>query len=132
MTAPTIHRSHRMGEVIESIESRRGPAYAHLAAQIVGASVMRLELHSAMHNGLPQPVLCAMVEAIGRNLDSALHTAGVEEGDVASLVQAYRADRDDLVQQMRAASASPDNTPQPCPTPPPPQEASDGEGSTPD
>lgn len=129
MTHPTIHPAHRMGEVIDGIESRRGQFYAHLAAQIVGASVMRLELHDAMHSGLPQPVLCAMVEAIGRNLDKALRTAGVEEGDVASLVQAYRADRDDLVQQLRAASASPDNTPQPTPAPPPKKA---GDGSTPD
>lgn len=132
MPDTTIHIAQRMGEVIEGIESRRGQSYAHLAAQLVGARILALELHAAVHNGAPEAMLCALAATIDHNLGRAIVTAGVDLGDISSLVQAHEADRDDLVQQLRAAAAGAHAAPQPSPAPPPPKEASDGEGSTPD
>lgn len=131
MPDPTIHIAQRMGEVIEGIESRRGRIYAHLAAQLVGARILAVELHAAAHSGAPESMLCTLAAVIDHNLGRAIVTAGVDPGDISSLVQAHEADRDDLIQQLRAAAAGAHAAPQPRPTPPP-KEASDGEGSTPD
>lgn len=132
MTAPAIHIAQRMGEVIEGIESRRGKPYAHLAAQLAGARILAVQMHAAVHDRAPEAMLCALAAAIEHNLGRAFVSAGLDAGDIASLVRAHEADRDDLVQQLRAATASAHAAPQPSPAPPPPKEASDGEGSTPD